>query len=93
MTNQHVLCAKEIRTILKKNFESVKFNVRSKKHANCSEILIKWHSMNPSKQQVSNLIQKYQRYKGKDVLDNTSWDYIDDIPQVDYIGLENGFSN
>lgn len=87
MKSQHAQCASLIRSDLKKEFKDIKFKVVTSKWANGTSIDISWNGPFPSEQQVCDVVDKYQTYRGMDALDNTSWNIIEGLPQVDFIHL------
>lgn len=89
MTSSQSICAKAIRKDLRENFSDTKFSVTSSTFGHSNGVQIKWYSYHPTREEVWAVVGKYQRYQGKDVLDNTKWNYRDDIPQVDYVSLDN----
>lgn len=87
MKSEHAQCASLIRSDLKNEFKNIKFRVTTSKYANGTSINISWNGLFPTEQQVYDIVSKYQTYQGIDALDNTSWNFIDGLPQVSFIHL------
>lgn len=85
MKTQSALCANEIKQLLKKEFPTIKFKVRSENFANGNAVRVSWN-LGPLEKEIDDLVSKYQygHFDGMtDMYEHSN--YRKDINQAKYI--------
>lgn len=86
------LCAKEIRKILKENFPTTKFSVRSSNFSMGDSVHVSWTD-GPTNKKVNELIRHFQYGHFDGMIDLYEYSNCrDDIPQTKYLSCDRNLS-
>ena len=85
MKTQSALCARDVKQLLKKEYPTIQFNVRSSNFANGNSVHVSWN-LGPTSDEVDKLVSKYQYGHFDGMIDMYEHSNMrDDIPQAKFV--------